>query len=165
MPDEIEYGRKEWKKDSDAAYAEAECRVAHVLETGETYLFLSDLYALKRLPPTLAECVQLERLHIGDSYGPDGYSYSYPGTHELEGWSVLSSLKSLTELVLTYTNIADISPLEGATALQSLNLWNTQVADISPLEGATALQTLDLAGTQVADISPLEGATALQSLN
>ncbi|MEM7270395.1 MAG: leucine-rich repeat domain-containing protein, partial [Pseudomonadota bacterium] len=77
----------------------------------------------------------------------------------------LADCDFLRTLDLVGTQVADISPLERATALQSLNLYSTPVADISPLKGATALQSLNLERTQVGYISPIKGATALQSLN
>ena len=42
---------------------------------------------------------------------------------------------------------------------------STQVTDLAPLAGLTALQTLDVSGTQVTDLTPLAGLPALQTLD
>ncbi|MEP1767407.1 MAG: leucine-rich repeat domain-containing protein, partial [Sulfitobacter sp.] len=77
----------------------------------------------------------------------------------------IDQLSELTELRLARrddfgspfgaTQVIDLSPLQGLTALQSLNCGYTQVIDLSPLQGLTALQSLDCGYTQVIDLSPL----------
>jgi hypothetical protein len=41
-------------------------------------------------------------------------------------------------------------------ALQSLNLYNTEVRDLAPLTGLTALNFLELSGTTVTDLAPAQ---------
>ena len=163
-PDGV-YGKEEWAKDPAAAMEEARRRIEYVCETGETWLFLSDLYALEALPPELERCGHIERLDVGDADGPDGVRHQHPNTHKLSGWERLSQLHDLQRLNLRFTSFSDVSLLSGMTALQSLDCGYTQVADLSPLSGLTALRSLDCRDTQVADLSPLSGLTTLQSLD
>ena len=53
------------------------------------------------------------------------------------------------------TQVSDVAPLAGMSALQTLNISNTHVTDLAPLAGLSALQTLDISGTQVTDLSEL----------
>ncbi len=78
--------------------------------------------------------------------------------------SPLAGLTALQRLDLMFTPVSDVTPLSGLTALQELDLMNTRVSDVSPLSGLTALQRLDLVGTPVSDVTPLSGLTALQEL-
>ena len=71
----------------------------------------------------------------------------------------------VTELDVSFSNIADVAPLAGLTALQSLDLGGTRVSDVARLAGLTALQSLDLRLTRVTDVAPLVGLTALQRLD
>ena len=66
----------------------------------------------------------------------------------------------LQSLNLSGTNVTDIEPLKGLTALQRLDLSRTKVTDLGPLKGLSALQSLDLSGTNLTDIEPLKGLTA-----
>ena len=77
----------------------------------------------------------------------------------------LRGLTALQSLDLRGTKVSDLAPLRGLTALQSLHLTSTKVSDLTALRGLTALQGLDLRGTQVSDLTPLRGLTALQGLN
>jgi len=79
--------------------------------------------------------------------------------------SPLSGLTALQSLDLAGTGVTEAGPLSGLTALQSLDLAGTGVTDVGPLSGLTALQSLDLAGTGVTEAGPLSGLTALQSLD
>jgi Leucine-rich repeat (LRR) protein len=76
----------------------------------------------------------------------------------------LAGLTALQSLDLRGTKVADLAPLARLAALQSLDLRGTQVADLAPLAGLTALQVLHLGVTPVADLAPLAGLTALQQL-
>jgi internalin A len=66
---------------------------------------------------------------------------------------------------LTGTQVANIEPLKGLTALESLDLSGTKVEELEPLRGLTARQTLDLTRTNVQNLEPLRSLTALQTLN
>jgi hypothetical protein len=88
---------------------------------------------------------------------PNSFSSIFP---------LLTKLPPIKSLNLSETQVANLEPLKGLTALQSLNLGNSkQVANLEPLKGLTALQTLNLYGTNVDNLEPLKGLTALQSLN
>jgi hypothetical protein len=77
--------------------------------------------------------------------------------------SLLTKLSPIKSLDLSGTQVANLEPLKGLTALQLLNLtFSKQVANLEPLKGLTAL---DLSKTQVANLEPLRGLTALQSLD
>ncbi len=98
----------------------------------------------------------------------------------------LSTLKALTWLNLSRTEVTDIAPVAqltalaildlrqtGVTNLSALNQLNdleelflsrTQVSDLAPLSQLTALTTLDLSGTPVTDLAPLSHLTALATL-
>ena len=77
----------------------------------------------------------------------------------------LKGLTALTTLNLSDTQVANLEPLKGLTALTELNLSNTQVANLEPLKGLNALTSLDLHNTQVANLEPLKGLTAVTWLN
>ena len=76
---------------------------------------------------------------------------------------------SVVGLDLHNTQVANLEPLKGLTALQQLNLADTPVANLDPLKELTALQQLDLSKflSDLAnlDLEPLKGLTALQQLN
>ena len=63
------------------------------------------------------------------------------------------------------TQVCDLAPLAGLSALRTLSAKNTQVTDLTPLARLSALQWLNVSNTQVIDLSPLAGLTALQRLN
>jgi Leucine-rich repeat (LRR) protein len=81
----------------------------------------------------------------------------------------------VTALDFSGTNLADLSPLVGLTALRDLmlgesysrsgNIAAAPVKNLTPLAGLSALQSLRLGGTQVRDLTPLAGLSALQSLD
>ena len=77
----------------------------------------------------------------------------------------LRGLTALQGLDLSETQVSDLTPLRGLTALQNLHLGGIKVSDLTPLRGLTALQSLDLGRTEVSDLTPLRGLTALQSLH
>lgn len=85
------------------------------------------------------------------------------GLREDEPWE--DRRKEISELILSGTQVSDLSPLSGLTALAGLSLFGTQVLDLSPLSGLATLTGLDLGGTQVWDLSPLSGLAALQLLD
>ncbi|MBR28969.1 MAG: hypothetical protein CML46_18830 [Rhodobacteraceae bacterium] len=186
---EIEYGRKEWLKDPDAAYAEAVRRIRLTRDATDPEdrktIWYNDLGALRAIPPGLGEVEGLEALEVGDGETPDG-NFNEPH-QRIESLAPLAEAPDLRRLNLYDTGVtdllplarlprlrvldlginpqvADIAPLAGCTGLQSLDLGHTQVADIAPLAGCTGLQSLNLDSTQVADIAPLAGCTGLQSL-
>jgi internalin A len=76
----------------------------------------------------------------------------------------IGELVELQVLDCDNTQVADLAPIAGMTALRTLGLSGTQVADLAPIAGMTALRTLGLSGTQVADLAPIAGMTALRNL-
>lgn len=69
--------------------------------------------------------------------------------------SPLSDLINLQELLCNFNSISDLSPLSGLTNLKTLKCYNTQVADLSPLSGLSNLEVLNCSSTPVKDLSPL----------
>ncbi len=146
---------------------------------------------LGAVPHEVGELEHLEELILSDKWwdnntmekrfsqnkGPENYIF-YSPAHPPQRLAILIAsgtqvadiepLKGLTALQtldLSFTRVADIEPLKGLTALQTLYLSSTQIADIEPLKGLKALQTLDLSSTQIADIVPLKGLTTLKWLD
>ena len=76
----------------------------------------------------------------------------------------LAGLTALETLWLSSTAVIDLTPLAGLTALETLGLDSTAVSDLTPLAGLTALETLWLDSTAVSDLTPLAGLTALERL-
>ncbi|MGB0504881.1 MAG: TIR domain-containing protein [Pikeienuella sp.] len=76
----------------------------------------------------------------------------------------IAELTHLTVLSLNNTQVSNLSPLLGLSALEELRVNKTQTADLSPLSGLTALKRLDLDKTMVTDLSPLKGLTELTRL-
>jgi internalin A len=67
-------------------------------------------------------------------------------------------------LRISETQVNDLSPLAGLTALLELEISGTPVTDLSPLAGLTALLELEISGTPVTDLSPLAGLPNLRIL-
>ena len=109
IPTEAE--RTRWKTDPDAAYAEALRRVEGARRTGAERLILSG--------------------DVGDN--------SVGALPALARLPLLHDLPKVTTVDLGNTQVADIKPLEGLTALQALRLNNTQVADLMPIRGLARL--------------------------
>jgi Leucine-rich repeat (LRR) protein len=76
----------------------------------------------------------------------------------------LATLTDLKSLMLSQTQVRNITPLSALTGLQDLRLDNTRVNDLTPLAALTSLQTLLLSQTDVTDIAPLAALTGLQTL-
>ena len=77
----------------------------------------------------------------------------------------LEAATNLTELLLGFNSIADISPLKRLTNLTELFLDYNSISDISPLAGLTNLIILTLGGNSIFDISPLAGLNNLTRLS
>ncbi|MFZ4411274.1 MAG: COR domain-containing protein, partial [Paracraurococcus sp.] len=89
----------------------------------------------------------------------------YCASTQVADLAPLAGLTALQTLNCTDTQVADLAPLAGLAALQTLHCYRTRVADLAPLAGLTDLQTIDCASTQVADLAPLAGLTALQTID
>jgi len=83
----------------------------------------------------------------------------------IESLAPLSNLTRLEQLILAdnanLSSLADLAPL---SRLAYLVVTDTQVSDLSPFAGHGSLETLWLSGSMVSDLAPLLGVTSLQSL-
>ena len=76
----------------------------------------------------------------------------------------LNGLKSLRRLVITHTNISDLSALKELTQLNSLILNENLISDVSALSGLKSLKDLHLAANVISDVSSLAALTNLREL-
>ncbi|MEG4534446.1 leucine-rich repeat domain-containing protein [Microcoleus sp. D2_18a_D3] len=83
-------------------------------------------------------------------------------TNECEAAS--HNLSSLSELIIIYNEISDITPLTSLTNLTDLELSNNQISDITPLKSLTKLTNLNLGFNQISDFTPLTSLTKLTNL-
>ena len=82
------------------------------------------------------------------------------------GYPILpNTMTDLTSLTVTRKEIADLTGLEGATALTRLDLGDNAIVNIGPLSGLTNLTSLDLADNQIVVLSSLSGLSSLESLD
>jgi internalin A len=85
--------------------------------------------------------------------------------HDVTSLSVLGALTHLRRLILpSNPNLVSLAGLEHAKALNYLVVTDTQVSDLSIFAGHPAIGTLWLSGSQVSDLSPLVMAPALEAL-
>jgi len=71
--------------------------------------------------------------------------------------SLLSELKNLNELHLSYNQIVDVSPLKELKNLSIIYLTDNLIIDISPLKELKNLTEFYLSDNQIVDISSLKG--------
>lgn len=83
---------------------------------------------------------------------------------ELGDLSPLAGLTALQWLSCAGTRIADLSPLARLVQLEILLLNRTAIIDLSPLTGLAKLRVIDLSGTEVEDLSPLDHLTDLEMI-
>ena len=55
----------------------------------------------------------------------------------------LAELTHLQRLDCSFTQVSDLTPLQGLESLQSLTCSYTQVSDLTPLQGLESLESLD----------------------
>lgn len=77
----------------------------------------------------------------------------------------LEDHQNLHTLDVSFTRVADLTPLVGLPSLTILRLRHTRVTDLAPLNSIPTLQELDIAHTPVADISILCHHPSLTSLD
>ena len=151
----------------------AEQRIAEEAVRRTGFLDLGSL-GLTVLPGSLFALGHLRRLNLGRGIGLDDGSYFavedyYDDNRVLNRLAAeldrLRHLPHLRHLSLSSTDLDDLAPLGGLSALQTLDCGNTQVSDLAPLAGLSALQTLNCSMTQVSDLAPLAGLSALQTLH
>jgi Leucine-rich repeat (LRR) protein len=76
----------------------------------------------------------------------------------------LSELTSLATLIISGTQVNDLTPIRNLTELVKLDLSSTKVNQLSPLKYAIKLETLDISNTSVTDLSVLSKMTNLIQL-
>jgi len=74
-------------------------------------------------------------------------------------------LRNLTTLDASGTQLSDFKPIEALKNLTTLSVWNTQVSDLKPIEALRNLTTLDVSGPQVSDLKPIEALKNLTTLD
>jgi len=75
--------------------------------------------------------------------------------NKIHSLNQISRLSKLEKIVLSGTNIKDISVMSDLSALKIIDLKNTKVSDISPLSGLPNLALLNIEGTRVSRIDTL----------
>ena len=71
----------------------------------------------------------------------------------------LNAVAPIRSIDLSKTDVTNLEPLKGLTALTTLDLSGTPVVDLEPLEGLTGLTTLSLLHTPVTNLEPLKALT------
>jgi hypothetical protein len=74
-------------------------------------------------------------------------------------------MTGLTELLLSYNAVTDLTPLAGLAGLRVLNLVGNQVVDVSPLIELSELRVLELWNNQIEDVGPLATLPKLESVS
>ncbi len=78
--------------------------------------------------------------------------------------NVLSDMDHLETLFLSYTDVADLTPIAGLVGMKQLHIGHTKVTDISTLSTMENLGLLHLWGTEITDFTPVSGFTDLYEL-
>jgi len=110
---------------------------------------------------------EITQLKIAEAIENSSLALDLSGCSELMDLGPLAGLTALQSLDITFCEgITDLGPLAGLTALQSLELTSCKgITDLGPLAGLTALQSLELTSCKgITDLGPLGGLTTLQSL-
>jgi hypothetical protein len=92
---------------------------------------------------------------------------AHAGVEQLDvaALDVLARLRALTRLDLSDAGWPHIDAVAELIELERLDLRSTEVTDLAPLRGLTALRELDCSGcTGLSDLSPLAGLTRLERL-
>lgn len=74
------------------------------------------------------------------------------------------NLTQLTNVVLTHTQVTDLSPLAGATRLEVLSTDETPIANVPPLGRMNALREVFMNQTELTNLNFLRGARNLYSV-
>jgi hypothetical protein len=151
-------------QDSEIALLEAIKLVNEVARTGKVSLNLSQLTALRQLPP-LSGVSNLHHLDLHNTLVADLSELRHLtsirqlnlSNTRINSLSQISNLKTLQVLTARSINIKEISPLSDLVELIGLNLKDTYVRDLSPLSNLTKMRSLNLIKVPVSDLSPLRG--------
>lgn len=76
----------------------------------------------------------------------------------------LKYMTSVTEIILSYNELTDLSPLSGLTQLQKLTYHNNKVKDLSYAKNLKKLKVLGAENNGISDLSPLSGMTELTEI-
>ncbi|WP_306029741.1 leucine-rich repeat domain-containing protein [Stappia sp. MMSF_3263] len=150
-----------WRKDPEAAFAEAQRRIADCAKAGGEALYLGDL-PLDRLPGEISALSELRQLRMyGGSisdFAPlsplgalelleiGSLNCAFPGLDFMDGWSALTSLGIIAPTAI------DLAPLAACTGLARLRIWSTKekvdLVHLDTLKELPALESLSLWGMQ-----------------
>lgn len=134
------------KADGEAVYYRELADITHLLVCG-TEIF--EEFSQHEVDP------YLHRLNGGEVESAYG---------SIQDLSLLARMTSLSELVLDYQAISDLSPLAGLP-LTRLSLCGNPLSDLSPLSECASLRELNVSETDISDLSPLAGCPQLSVLN
>ena len=106
-------------------------------------------------------------LHDGNvdllRYMPDVLYLDIGHNHHLTNIEFVRNFPKLQVMILTLTNIADITPLENCPDLEFLECHSCQIGDLSPLADKEKLEYLNIANLpNVTDLPPLYGLKGLK---
>ncbi|MDQ0227173.1 leucine-rich repeat domain-containing protein [Metabacillus niabensis] len=140
----------------DSLTSNTEYRVGLFAYNSKGEVIASTLETFKTLPAPSGEAVQFkdERLEkaIKAELGIDRAIYE-------------SDMKSLTDLLLDYKKISDLSGLEKAVNLEYLSVDGNPIKNFEPISHLTNLISLSLGNTGISDYSILENLTNLEFLS
>lgn len=151
------HSRSFTQAERDEAYLMAQEAIASYKQwdTASKQLSFSDIEALDRLPPEVAE-LNLAGLYLGRTH-------NQPGT-QVEDISILRNMPSLRVLNLAHTRVLDLTPVERLAGLETLDISGLSISSIDTLSGLQNIKSLRIDDTQVRDLSPLRGMANLSSL-
>lgn len=103
-----------------------------------------------------------ENVHLLE-YMPDVLYFDVGHNAKLSNIEFARSWPKLQVVILTLTNISDLSPLEDCMDLEFLEIHGSGVGDLSPLADKTKLEYLNIANLRnLTDLSPLYGLKQLK---
>ncbi|MEM8720468.1 MAG: COR domain-containing protein [Cyanobacteria bacterium P01_G01_bin.39] len=138
----------------DAAYRQAEAKIAAALKEGATELDLSGM-ELTEIPEAIANLTQLQRLDL-----------SFNQIREIP--EAITNLSQLQILNLSLNHITEIpEEIANLTQLQRLDLDHNQIQEIPEvIDNLSQLQLFSLSGNQIQEIpKAITNLTQLQQLN
>ena len=169
-----------------AAVTEAEMKTLTSLDSGDSWIYASDLTGLEKATnlttllglwgsftdiSAVSGLTNLTTLSLSGSFtdisalsGLTNLTSLSLGGSKLTDISAVSGLTNLTTLSLSSHSLTDISAVSGLTNLTTLSLSSHSLTDISAVSGLTNLTTLNLWSIGVTDISALSGLTNLTTL-
>ena len=135
----------------DAAYAEAEARIAEAIEQGTAVLKLDNIPGLQKLPPSILDVPNVIQLNLRNAQVMD--------------IDMVGDMRGLKILSLRGNRVVDLSPLQSLEKLEILDIGETWVADLSPLVTLPSLKRLDVGDTQLRSLEPATRMATLTWIN